>query len=182
MTIICIEQKPFLIEYWSQVTFILLTFGYIIQTIWSKILRQKEITYTHVTQNKITEVKAYIRSYNELVFILSEYYYISAQNQNEKLFEIKEKVSKSWTNFIVCYSTLKIFLKKEDYQLYNDVENQLQEVQKLLFYNEIDKHFGNTDKDALNKLREIRDEIFPKKLPELIKRIEESLKQDMGIK
>lgn len=181
MTILCGHHKPWLIEYWTQVTFILLALGYVIKTICGQILKQKEITYGQVTQNKIIELKNYVKCYNNIVLLLKDYYYISGQNQKEKLTEIKEKVYKGWIDFITSYSTLRIFLKKSDYALYDEVKSNLEEIQKRIIGNEIDIMFGTIEKDNIKKLWEIMDEIFPKKLPELINKIEDSLKKDMGI-
>lgn len=182
MILLCDTNKPWLIEYWPQLTFILLAAGYVIQTIWGKILKEKEIKYSQVTQNKISELKSYIKNYNELIFVLKDYYYVSTQNLKEKLPEHKEKVYKSWINFVTSYGILRIFLKKTEYAIYEEVRIQLEEIQRRIIFNEIDKFYGTVDKDNVKEVWEVTNEIFPKKLPELISIIEDSLKEDMNIK
>ncbi len=182
LTLLCEATSPWIIEYWSQLTFILLGVGYVIKTICDAILKKREITYSQVTQNKISELKLYIKSYNELVFLLKEYHFAAGQNQKSKLPDIQEKVYKSWINFITSYGILRVFLKASEYPLYEEVKVQLEEIQKRIVFNEIDKSFGIIDKDSIKKLWEITEDIFPKKLPELIAKIEWSLKKDMKIK
>jgi hypothetical protein len=182
MILHCHISKPWIIEYWTQITFLLLGLGYVIKTIWDSSLKQKEINYTQVTLNKISELKTYLRSFNDLVFVLQEYHFASGQGHNERLPGIQERVYKSWINFLTSYSTLRIFINSSDYPKYEEIKSQLEDIQRTIAFHEIDKSFGTIDKEITEKLWKIRDEVFPKKLPDLIRTIEDSLKREMNIK
>lgn len=173
------DKQAWIIEYWPQLTFSLLGLGYVIQSFWGQILKKKEIKFSHTLQYKIAELKNYLLSYNELVYSLNEYYQISGQNLKDQLPGVKEKVYRNWTKFLTSYSVLRIFIKNTDYGLFDKIKAELEEVQKRIVFNEIDKAFGTRDKEDLKKYRDIEREIFPKKLPALIIKIEEALKNDL---
>ena len=175
------ESQVCFLKYWVQISFFLIAIGYWVKSFFELWLKKKEINYARITENKISELKSYINAYNELVFTLKEVYFLAGQNKLADNKEIGAKLSTNWLKFISCYSTLRIFINEKDFGLYEEIKQELEEIQKMIIENQIDKSFGIVSKEDLDKLLDIGKKKFPERLPNLINKIEISIKEEIGI-
>lgn len=176
------EWIELIFDNWSQITVLLGVIGFIIKTMVDLKVRKQEIKFSYLQQSKKAEVKEFYKYYLELERKLKEYLFITAQNQEDRKQEVRVELLNRWERFELSYYHVRLFLPDKDIALLDEIKKELEDIHLQVDYFQIDKSFGVTEKEMVLKLRNIRDEIFPKRLPILMKRIEDNLRKDYGIK
>lgn len=173
-------------KYWSQIVVLLSVMfggiGFLLQLYFNWKVKKKEITFSKVRETKIKELREFYSSYINLELHLKSLHFASGQNQKQYEAEIRAKMPEIWKKFYLDFTFLKIFLNSDELVLFEELNIELENIQKKIDYYQIDKEFNNYDRDLILELRHIRDEIFPKRIPKIIKRIEYNLRKDFEIK
>lgn len=164
---------------WSQITVLLGAAGVIIKMFIDWRVKKQEIKFHYLQQNKKSEVKEFYRHFLEFENKLKQYLFRAAQSQ-EVGWEFREELAKSWNRFNLNFYHVRLFLSDKELAVIDEIKSELDEVHLQIDYLIIDKTFGVTDKELLLALRRIRDDVFPKKIPLLMKTIEQSLRKDYG--
>jgi len=167
-----------IIENWAQITVLIGAVVVFIQTISSFWLKKREMTFSRIQENKILEIKAFYKSYQQLELALGEY--VNQTRFGEHTIEIfniiKENIRIKFIDFKYHSMTVKLFLDSEDTKIIDDINEIFESIRMDM----IRWHIYNNSKnqpEGWDKLSEIADERLPKKLPELINKIETSLRE-----
>ena len=177
------EWYEIVIENWSQIAILLGMIGFIIKSLTNFWLKKQEILFSRLQENKILEIKAFYKSYQKLNLELTTYLYQTrfGKHSLEIFNEIKENIRKRFVDFNYNTMTVRLFLDKEDLTTIDEIESELESIAKDLNKWHADKYTENRDKTT-GLLSEIMDERLPKKLPELINKIETSLRNNLRLK
>jgi hypothetical protein len=108
--------------------------------------------------------------------------FATAQGRTENASELRNQMPEIWNHFYLSFTFLRIFLKNEEIKPFEELEKELNNVQLKLDYYKMDYDAGDYDAELIKELRHIRDEVFPKKIPNLLQAIEMNLKKDFNIK
>ena len=180
------ESFDILIKYWSQITVligvILWGIGFLLKLYFNWILKKKEITYIKIRETKINELREFYSSYIDLEVHLKSLHFASGKRQKEYEAEIRKKMPDIWKKFYLDFTFLRIFLKPDELVFFEQLNDELDNIQKKIDFYKIDREFEAYDKELIKELRYIRDEIFPKRIPDLLKKIETNLRKDFDIK
>lgn len=175
-----------LIEYWSQLAVLIgITIGglgFLLRLYFKWNIKKKEITFSAIRKTKIKELKNFFQNYNELERNLRSLLFATAQGRTEHLSELRNKLPEIWNQFYLSFAFLRIFLKNEEIIPFEELDKELNNIQLKLDYYRIDYDSGDYDAELIKELRHIRDEVFPKKIPNLLQAIEKNLKKDFNIK
>jgi len=175
-----------IIKYWSQITVLVGVFiggiGFLLKLYFNWTIKKKEITYSKIRETKIKELREFYSSYVNLEVHLKSLHFASGQNQKEYESEIRKIMPEIWKKFYLDFTFLRIFLSSDEIVLFEELNSELDNIQKKIDFYQIDRNYETYDKELIKELRHIRDEIFPKKIPDLLKRIELNLKKDFNIK
>jgi hypothetical protein len=175
-----------IIKYWSQLTVLIgITIGglgFLLRLYFNWNIKKKEITFSVIRETKIKELKNFYQSYNELVRNLRSLQFATAQGRTENASELRNQMPEIWNHFYLSFTFLRIFLKNEEIKPFEELEKELNNVQLKLDYYKMDYDAGDYDAELIKELRHIRDEVFPKKIPNLLQAIEMNLKKDFNIK
>lgn len=169
-------------KYWSQIIVLLLGFGYLIKLYFNWRLKQKEITFDKIRETKLKELKQFYKSYINLESHLKELQFAAAKNQTENEHQIRKLLPDIWRQFYLDFTFLRIFLSTEELKSFENLHKELENIQLKLDYYQIDRKLDDYDTELIKELRYIRDNIFPKRIPELLRLIENNLKKDFNIK
>jgi len=174
-----------LVEYWSQIAVLLgIIFGgggFILKLYFNWSIKKKEITYNKIRETKIKELRRFYSSYVDLEIYLKNLQFATAQNRTDSEKEIRNKLPEIWRQFYLNFTFLRIFLNQNELKVIEDLNKELENIQLKLDYYQIDREFGEYDGELIKELRNIRDNIFPKRIPELLRIIETNLKKDFQI-
>ena len=171
------------IENWAQITVMIGAIGFVIKTITFYKLKKREITFSRLQENKILEIKTFYKSYQSLEIALREYLNQTkfGKHSPEIFNRINENIYSKFIDFNYNVMTVKLFLESDDNKTIDEISETLKKIQL-----DIDKWhiYINSDvpREEWDKLYDIMNEKFPKKLPELIKRIEDSLRKNLNLK
>ena len=175
-----------LVKYWSQITILLgISFGgigFILKIYFNWSIRQKEITYDKIRETKLKELKQFYTSYMNLETHLKKLQFATAQNRTESETQIRNLLPDIWRQFYLDFTFLRIFLNSDELGVFENLHNELENIQLKLDYYQIDRELNDFDVGLIKELRNIRDNIFPKRIPELLRIIETNLKKDFNIK
>lgn len=180
------ELTTTVISYWSQITVLIGVIiggiGFLLKLYFNWTIKKKEITYSKIRETKIKELREFYSSYVNLEVHLKSLHFASGQNQKEYEAEIKKRMPEIWKKFYLDFTFIKIFLSSDELVLFEELNRELDNIQKKIDFYQIEREYETYDKELIKELRHIRDEIFPKRIPELLKRIEINLKKDFEIK
>lgn len=180
------ELTNILINYWSQITVLISVIiggiAFLLKLYFNWTIKKKEITYSKIRETKINELREFYTSYVNLEVHLKSLHFASGQNQKEYEVEIRKRMPEIWKKFYLDFTFLRIFLSSDELVLFEELNSELDNVQKKIDFYQIDREYETYDKELIKELRHIRDEIFPKRIPDLLKRIEINLKKDFEIK
>lgn len=173
------ELISFLEKYWAQLTLLIGAIGYCMKSILDLFIRRYEIKFTNLQMNRLEQIKVFYKSYLELELKLRKYYY---KTMHSKLDEVERQIlqielAESWRTFIYELRLTRLYVRSTDLKLLDEIENGLDDTNKSIDIYWIDKDLGVTDKESIQKMREIREEFFVKKIPNLLKRLEVSLRK-----
>lgn len=175
-----------LIDYWSQITVLIGVIiggiGFLLKLYFNWTIKKKEITYSKIRETKIKELREFYTSYVNLEVHLKSLHFASGQNQKEYEAEIRKRMPEIWKKFYLDFTFLRIFLSSDEIVLFEELNRELDNIQKKIDFYQIDREYETYDKELIKELKYIRDEIFPKRIPDLLKRIEINLKKDFEIK
>jgi len=179
------EQKWYqiILNNWSQIVVVLGSIGFVIRTLTIYWLKRREITFSRIQENKILEIKVFYKSYQSLEIALMTYLnQISfGEHSNEIFRKNREDIYSKFIDFSYNSMTVKLFLDTEDIITIDEITKTFEciriDLETWLIYSK-----STNPPDGWDKLEEIRKERFPKKLPELIKKIETSLRQSFELK
>lgn len=175
-----------LVKCWSELTVLIRTLlagvGFILRQYFVLNLKQKEITYSNVRATKVRELKAFYRSYIELEKNLKALLHAVAQNNNEQENELRKILPEKWLEFRYNVQFLQIFLTAKERKQFDELSEQLNEAQLQIDFYCIDKAFETISKETIKTLIKLRDEIFPKAIPAIMKELEDNLRDVFKIK
>lgn len=171
------------IDNWAQITILLGAIGYVIKLLTNYWLKKREITFSRLQENKILEIKEFYKSYQQLELALRSYLYQTefGDHDPEIFFKIKENIRDKFISFSYNSMTVKLFLSSEDIETIDKINDTLESIRVDIGIWHIYKQSINPP-EGWDKLKEIMEERLPKKLPELIKKIETSLRQNLNLK
>lgn len=169
-------------KYWSQIIVLLLGFGYLIKSYFNWRLKQKEITFDKIKETKLKELKQFYKSYINLESHLKQLQFAAAKSKIEEENRVRNLLPDIWRQFYLDFTFLRIFLSSEELKSFENLHKELENIQKKLDYYKIDRDMDDYDMELIKELRYIRDNIFPKRIPELLILIENNLKKDFNIK
>lgn len=101
---------------------------------------------------------------------------------HSKLDEVERQMlqvdlAESWRTFIYELKLTRLYVDSADLKLLDEIENGLDDTNMSIDIYWIDKDLGVTDKESIQKMREIREEFFLKRIPNLLNRLEGSLRK-----
>jgi hypothetical protein len=173
-------------KFWAQIVVLLSVIfggiGFLLQLYFNWTVKKKEITFSKVRETKIKELREFYSSYINLELHLKSLHFASGQNKKEYETEIRAKMPEIWKKFYLDFTFLRIFLNSDELVHFEELNIELENIQKKIDFYQIDKEFETYDRELILELRHIRDEIFPNRIPTLIKRIELNLRNDFEIK
>lgn len=167
----------FLTEYWAQITVLVMALGWIIQTLVNWNLKKSEIKYSALHQQKLHEVKEFYQAYIGLHDALHGYLIKTAEGKDELKTEMRIKTIEKFRDLRISFQCIRLFVPDEDLPLFDDIKRELGDAFLEIDYFNIDKSFDAVDRETVKKLRHVRDVVFPKKLPELLSKVEASLRK-----
>ncbi len=135
-----------------------------------------------VQEMKLTETKMFFLGYQSFSISLEQFInQIFFGSHSKDVFnKYRTNVRESHIDFEYKCMTLKLFLKDDDLQTIDDISEILKtikvDIERSLIY--LDK---DVDSEYWGKLKEIKSEKFRKELPELIKKIETSLRKSYNV-
>ena len=170
-------------DYWSQVVLILGLIGYIIQTLTSFYIKKKEINFSKLQEHKISEVKIFFRSYQQLEVSLKDYLHQTkfGEHSPEIFQKIRVNIYERFQEFNYNLITVKLFLSDADIKTVDEIYKTLETIRIDIGSWHI---YVNSESkpDNWNQLRDIMNNRFPNKLPSLISKIESSLRESLNSK
>ena len=174
-----------LIKYWSQITVLIgITvggIGFLLKLYFNWNLKKKEITFSKISETKIAELKNFYETFIILESQLKSLHFATAQNKKEQEIEIREKIPNIWTEFYLSFRFVRIFLNTKELEPFEDLIAELENIQLKINYYKAENDLGVLDNKLIKELRHIRNEIFPKRIPELLSVIEKNLKEGFNI-
>ena len=176
----------FISEYWSEVTVIIGVLiggiGFLMKLYFNWVIKKKEITYNKVKSTKIVELKEFYKCFIDLETYLKSLLLATGQNDKEREAELRKEFPQKWMAFKVSIQFLKVFLTPTEQTHLEKLYKELDEVHKQIDFYYIDREFGMIEKSTREALRKVRDEIFPKTIPNILKDLENNLRKDFQIK
>ncbi|MCD8448048.1 hypothetical protein [Tenacibaculum finnmarkense] len=176
----------FISEYWSQVTVIIGVLiggiGFLLKLYFNWTIKKKEITFNKVRATKIAELKEFYKCFIDLETYLQSLHQATGQNRKEQEAELRKELPQKWMAFRVSIQFLRIFLNSTEQAHFEKLYKELDEVHKQIDFYCIDREFGMIEKETRIALKKIRNEIFPKTIPNILKDLENNLRKDFGIK
>ena len=166
-----------LMKHWSQITL----FTGVIMVGIGFIYKKKEITYDKIREAKLKELKQFHKSYINLETYLRDLLHASAQDKIDKEKEIRNSLTEVWNQFYLDFSFLRFFLRKDELVVFENLNQELEYIQLKLDLYKIERESNGYDQKLIEELRNIRDNIFPKRIPELLKIIENNFRKDFNI-
>jgi hypothetical protein len=180
------ETFELLLKNWSQFSVLFITFvggsGFLLKLYFNWSIRKKEITYNKIRESKIQELRAFYKSYVNLEIHLRGLHHATSVNNQQLEDKLYEKMPELWNQFYFDFTFLKIFLTTSETKVFEELSEELDNIQKNIDFYQIDREFKTVDNNTVKQLRFIRDEVFPKRIPALLKTIEMNLKKDFNIK
>lgn len=174
------------IKYWSQITVLIgILFGgigFLLSLYFNWNIKKKEITFSKIRETKIIELRAFYTSYVNLEVHLKSLQFATSQNRKEYEDEIRKKMPEIWKQFYLDFTFLRIFLNSDELEKFEELNGELDNIQKKIDFYQIDREYETYDNDLIKELRHIRDDVFPKRIPALLKAIEKNLKKDFNIR
>jgi len=167
---------------WSQIAVILGVIGYIIQRITEWNLKKNEISFSKIQENKILEIKAFYKSYQGLLNALKHFLDQTefGIHSPEIFNKIRDEIRTGSIAFEYSCMTAKLFIEKSEISTIDKISSICEatrvDIERWHIYNESQRQ--PEDWDRLDEIRKIR---FAKTLPDLIKRIEISLRKSYNI-
>jgi len=175
-----------IIKYWSQITVVIGIviggIGFILKILLNWNLRKKEITFSKLKETKIIELKNFYSSYINLEVELKNLLRATAQNKEEDIQTIQQRMPEIWKQFYFDSTFIRLYLSTDELEIFEELKKELDNIQLKIDFYRIDQKFGEYDNDLIKELRHIRDEIFPVRIPALLKQIEKNFKNDFNIK
>ena len=145
-------------------------------------LEKKEITFSKIKETKIIELRRFYSSYINLEFELKRLFHATAQDRAEDVAEIQLRMPEIWKQFCLDSTFLRIYLSNNELEIFEELKKELDNAQLKIDYYRMDQKYKKYDNDLIKELRYIRDEVFPNKIPALLKQIESNFKKDFNIK
>ena len=87
-----------------------------------------------------------------------------------------------WKQFYFDSTFIRLYLSTDELVIFEELKKELDNIQLKIDFYRIDQKFGKYDNDLIKELRHIMDEIFPVRIPALLKQIEQNFKKDFNIK
>ena len=173
------ELISFLKDYWAQLTLLIGAIGYCVKSILDLFIKRFEIKFSNLHENRLGQIKIFYKSYLDLERKLAEYY---SKTMFSKLEDgarhvLRLELADCWRTFVYELKLTRLYVRSRDLELLDEIEKSLDEANKTIDMHWIDIEFGTRDKESSKKMEEIRIDLFPKKLPELLKRFENSLRK-----
>ena len=175
-----------LLEHGSQITLLITIIfggiGYLFKLFFDWNIKKKEIVFNKLKETRISALKDFYKSYVDLEMNLKGLRFACAFDDKDHEKEIRKKLPDSWKYFSSNFIYLRLFLYKNELVLFDKINGELNNVQLKVDLLRIGRDSGNIELDLQRELRFITDEIFPKKLPELLREIENNVRIDFNIK
>lgn len=92
-------------------------------------------------------------------------------------YELQMELAQCWRTFVYELKLTRLYVRSGDLELLDEIEKGLDETNRTIDMHLFDRELGVRDKESSRKMKEIRVDFFPKKLPELLKRFENSLRK-----
>ncbi|MCD8440635.1 hypothetical protein [Tenacibaculum finnmarkense] len=177
-----IQWYKIIIDNWTQVIFILGAIIYIIKLLINWDIKKREISFTKVQEKKLIEIKEFYKSYQTLRISLEHFLNQTefGEHSTDILNEIRVKIRENYVDFDYKCMTLKLFMKKEDIITIESIIYNCELIRKHVEKWHIYKSSLNPPSNW-DKLPETRNEILNKNLPNLMKKIETSLRKSYYI-
>jgi len=173
------ELILFLKEYWAQLTLLIGAIGYCLKSVLDLFLKRFEIKFSALHENRVEQIKVFYKAHLDLELKIREYYHRTMFSKFEDIdkFKLQIELANNWRNFVYELKLTRLYVRKCDLELLGEIETSLDEANKTIDMHWIDRQFGTRDQVNSKKLEEIRLELFPKRLPELLARFEKSLRR-----
>ncbi len=169
------------IRFWSQITVVIGAFGIFLKIIFDYKVRQKEIKYSSLYENKILEIKSYYKSYHTFSVALQEFYFqIHFGKHDEEIFQaIRQRIYKAILDYEVTALIVKLFLNNSNIELVDKVSSELESVRVKLELWLIDQRSASPTEGWQNYLKDSHRKLT-KEIPLIIKTIEVQLRKSLG--
>jgi hypothetical protein len=178
-----IQWYEFIINNWTQAVFILGVIGYIIKLLIDWDIKKSEISFQKIQENKLIEAKEFFKSYQSLRISLQSFLSQTeyGKHSDDIFNEIRAKIRENYIDFDYKCMTLKLFMKSQDIETIDKIISTCESVRVKIEKWHIYKDSLSRPEDW-DKLSEIRNETFDKTIPNLILKIESSLRQSYNLK
>jgi len=191
-----IVDKPWyeiIFDHWAQICLLLGIASFIIQKYVDFVIKKREVEYTFkikkeeiqfsgLQENKILEIKSFFKSYQLLAIALQQYLHQTyfGEHSQEIFKKIDESVTEKFIDFEYNLMTIKLFMDRKDIVTLDEITKTLSTVRTNLTMWHINARNKNPSISPDN-LEDILNVIFPKTLPELMTKIEESLRKSNNL-
>jgi hypothetical protein len=170
-------MKEFIVNYWSQISVIIMLIMGIIKILADYFIKRKEIQFSAINKNRIDTIKDYVIAYNELHYTLTQFINYSAfGSYTDK--KIQEHATYVRNGFNAINSTtllVKLFSTNEEAVLITNINEQF----RVVVY-EINKWFINKESQTKHEnpstIFKIQNETLPKTIPNLMDELTGKLK------
>ena len=174
------EWYETIFEYWAQITVLLGIIGFCIGKILEFNIKKNEIRFSKLHENKILEIKTYYKSYQSLRNALQRFYNQTVfGTHSEEIFKsLSNDISEKFIEFDYDSMIIKLFIDNKDLEIVDDITKTLSVVRAELLIWHINARPNNStnNQDNIEKIGQVLD----KRLPELIKNIENNLRKNFN--
>jgi hypothetical protein len=171
-----------ILENWSQITVLLGVFGYIIKTLTDWKFKKNEISFSKIQEAKILEIKSFYKSYQSLEISLKNFINQTefGEHKHEIFNAIREQIRGCFIDFEFNCMTVKLFIEKSEMKTIDEISKICEtirvDIERWHIYNDSTSQPENWDR--LDDIRNVR---LKQSLPNLIKRIESSLRKSYNV-
>lgn len=171
------------LNYWAQISVLLGTIGFVISTITKHFLKKQVIIFSSLQENKILEIKTFYKSYLELIIALSEFTFQNGfiDTDPETLKKMNEKISVNLKNFRLNVMIVRLFLPHDDIETIEEIDQMINSILKDLNAWNLYNKSSTKQSEAWDKLKDVLFDKLPNKLPDLIKKLEGSLRNSFNV-
>ena len=171
-----------IIENWAQITVILGIIAFIIKTFIDWKLKKSEISFSRIQEAKILEIMSFYKSFQSLKISLNKFINQTeyGKHSNEIFNDIREQIKECFIDFELNCMTVKLFIEQTEINTIDEIfkvcESIRVDIERWHIYKD-----SNNPPENWNRLDDIRNNRLEKILPNLIKRIENSLRKSYNV-
>lgn len=175
-----------IVKYWPQLVVLIGSIIIILQKIVELVLKRKEIKFSRIQENKVLEIKSFYKSYQGLFIVLRRFAYQTefGDLNEEGIQKLKQEITQKLDEFDYSSMVVRLFIDSDDLATIDEIREEFEKIRVgvSMWHNFKNRKTSNYIEKYDNALTEIVNEIIPKRLPSLIKKIETNLRKSFDLK